>query len=480
MNTTWWFYGSQAAFNKVDKSNFDSLDVGIYYPLKGLSNTEISAMSRSMHKCQGFGRVGTRGKQMEYLELLKGSKGRNDFMGGVNTTWSRVPGGEKIGTMVAKLQKSFDFSDPVKAIPELIEIKKSIEQLAPSYWTIRKMNEINKVIEYTLGLYVEAHTDERFVLPGKATELNIEVTQRNDYPVQLSSIKTMGASLDTTMALDLTFNERYIWTLPIQIDPQISLTNPYWLNEEPELGRFVVNEQTLVGKPENDSPLKAYFNFSIGDEIFSVVKNIVHRRSDPVKAAIYEPLQVVAPAYVNMEEEISIFNGGLSKTVSVTIRASQNELDGILTLDIPEGWKINPESHEFGLEKAGEEKTLQFEVQPPHEASEGTAFPKININDRIYSKSWRQIAYDHIPTQTVMQTAKAKWVNIDIQRVGHRIGYIMGAGDDVPKHLEQVGYQVESVRGGKTGTWPLLNNMMPLCLGIRAYNTLGSAGFLHG
>ena len=70
-NTSWWFYGSRENFAKADKSRLLGVDVGVYYPIKGKSNTEIAAESRSMHKCQGFGSAGTRGSSMEYLEKIK-------------------------------------------------------------------------------------------------------------------------------------------------------------------------------------------------------------------------------------------------------------------------------------------------------------------------------------------------------------------------------------------------------------------------
>ncbi|NJM79620.1 MAG: hypothetical protein HC854_08430, partial [Flavobacterium sp.] len=43
----------------------------VFYPLLGKSNHEIAALSRSQHKCQGFGSTGSRGNETEYLELLK-------------------------------------------------------------------------------------------------------------------------------------------------------------------------------------------------------------------------------------------------------------------------------------------------------------------------------------------------------------------------------------------------------------------------
>ncbi|MBT8272842.1 MAG: PIG-L family deacetylase, partial [Bacteroidia bacterium] len=46
-NTSWWFYGSQENFEKADKSNMLNIDIGVYYPSKGLSNNEIASLASS-------------------------------------------------------------------------------------------------------------------------------------------------------------------------------------------------------------------------------------------------------------------------------------------------------------------------------------------------------------------------------------------------------------------------------------------------
>jgi len=92
-NTSWWFYGSREKFAKADKSKLVAVDVGVYYPIKGKSNTEIAAESRSQHQCQGMGATSSRGRSMEYLEFLAGDQPQKDMFDGINTTWSRLPGG---------------------------------------------------------------------------------------------------------------------------------------------------------------------------------------------------------------------------------------------------------------------------------------------------------------------------------------------------------------------------------------------------
>ena len=67
-----------------------------------------------MHKSQGFGNTGVRGKQTEYLEFLKGDFPQNKLklFDGINTTWSRIEGGDKIGDILYSLEDNFNFTNP--------------------------------------------------------------------------------------------------------------------------------------------------------------------------------------------------------------------------------------------------------------------------------------------------------------------------------------------------------------------------------
>ena len=73
-NTFSWFYKTEEAFKNATEGKLTSVDVGVYYPLKGLSNNEVAALASSQHLCQGFGRLTTRGSQNEYIEFLKGDQ----------------------------------------------------------------------------------------------------------------------------------------------------------------------------------------------------------------------------------------------------------------------------------------------------------------------------------------------------------------------------------------------------------------------
>ncbi|MBK8043575.1 MAG: hypothetical protein IPK21_13510 [Haliscomenobacter sp.] len=175
---------------KADKSNLAQVDAGVYYPALGKSNTEIAAESRSMHKCQGFGSSGVRGSEPEYLELLKGEmpKEKSNLFEGINTTWSRVPGGAPIGALLAKVEAGFSPNHPEASVPQLMQAFRSIEQLPDGYWKRVKLAEIRNGIQACLGLFHEALATEPSATPGEPVTLRVEVIQRLRAPIVLENV----------------------------------------------------------------------------------------------------------------------------------------------------------------------------------------------------------------------------------------------------------------------------------------------------
>ena len=109
-NTSSWFYrGRESEF---DSTGLMKLTIGGYNPLLGKSYTEVAAESRSMHRSQGFGAALSRENTTELLKPIAGEKPNGDLFSGIQTNWSRVPGGEKIGALVQQLSANFKHLAP--------------------------------------------------------------------------------------------------------------------------------------------------------------------------------------------------------------------------------------------------------------------------------------------------------------------------------------------------------------------------------
>ena len=223
-NTSWWFYGSRENFEKADKTNIIEFESGTYYPSYGLSNSEIASLSRSMHKSQGFGSTGSRGSSKEYLEFVKGDfpKDKTNLFDGINTTWTRVEGGEEIGEVLEKVRLNFDFVNPSASVSELINAYNLIQKLENKHWRVQKTKEIKNIIQSCLGLYLEAVTTESSATVGGNVEVNIEAINRSNVEVTLNSVQISFLDVDDKKDIVLKNNERFQYTikdrLPIETD----------------------------------------------------------------------------------------------------------------------------------------------------------------------------------------------------------------------------------------------------------------------
>lgn len=477
-NTSWWFYGSQEKFEKADKSKMLSMDIGVYYPMLGLSNNEIASIASSQHLCQGFGRVTTRGSENEYVELLKGDmpKDKNNVFDGIDTSWSRVKGGEAVGKILYAVEQDFDFKNPSKHIPQLTEAFKLLRTIENEHWKNLKSKELKDIIMAVSGIYLEASSKNPIANPGGQAELVVEVLNRSNSIVTLKSIGVPSLKSLEKKDVLLKNNEKQNFEVSVQIPDDASYTSPYWLNEKGSIGMYKVDDQNLVGKPETPRAIQMDFvlDFDGYEILFS--KPVVHRYGKPDKGEIYRPFEILPMATASFDDKVLIFADGKSKTIPITVKAHADNLKGSLQFCFSERWKVDQEIKPFEIAKKGDVQTLNFILTPPEGEDESYISPIIRIDGKTISEELVTIEYDHVPVQSILLHSEAKVVRLNIQKVGEHIGYIVGAGDEVPKSLEQIGYTVHTVDPGSIGNGTL-KKYDAVVVGIRAYNVVPELKF---
>ncbi len=478
-NTSWWFYGSKEKFAKADKSKLVEVETGSYYPNLGLSNGEIAALSRSMHKSQGFGNTGIRGSQIEYLEFLKGDfpKNKSNLFDGINTTWTRIEGGKVIGSILNSLEKDFNFKNPSEMIPTLMEAYQLIQQLPEDHWKAIKLEEIKSIIADCAGLYLEAVASEQRVSPRGNISVTIEAINRSNTVIKLGSVRSPIVSFPSTlMATPLKKDTKYTLESTEYTFSETTFSTPYWLKEEGTIGMYKVTDKNLIGLPERMMRFPITFSLTIEGVSIDISKNLLYKYNDPVKGEVYQPFDVLPEVTSSIPEKVIVFSTNDAKQIPVIIKAGKDDINGTVTLQHPSNWTVTPTQQEFTLAKKGEEKTVFFTVQPPANQSEGLLQPKIQIGDKTFDKELVEIAYNHIPYQSVLLPSQAKAVHISLQKKGESIGYIKGAGDAIPESLAQIGYQVTTVVPSEI-TSEKLQEFDAIVVGIRAYNTVPELAF---
>ncbi|HUH45624.1 MAG TPA: hypothetical protein VLZ54_00615, partial [Arenibacter sp.] len=476
-NTSWWFYGSEEKFKKADKSTMVGLDVGVYYPLKGLSNNEIAALASSQHRCQGFGRLSSRGSENEYLEFLKGDlpDDPKNIFDGIDTSWSRVEGGAAVGKILYPIEANFNFTDPAEHLPQLIAGYKALLKVADPHWRKTKLKELENIILSVSGLYLEASASEPNANPGGTVTVQIEAINRSNTPILLRKISILEKP-GNDRAIPLRENKRELIQMELKIPENTPYSNPYWLNEKWAMGMYKVDDQQLIGKPETPAPIIVTFDLEFDGFPIPIKKPVVYRYSRPDKGELYQPFAILPEATAGFKDKVIVFSNGDPKEVPITIKAQKDNIEGQIKLDVGKGWQVDQEIKPFKIAKKGDQQIVRFQLIPPTTENEDYITPTIQIDGRKITKELITIDYDHVPKQSVLLPSESKVVRLNINKVGDQIGYINGAGDEIPKSLEQIGYKV-TVIDPKTIQLGSLKKYDAVVVGIRAYNVVGELQF---
>ena len=469
-NTGVWSFRSQEEFEAHGKELL-KIDVGGYNPLLGKSYPEIAALSRSMHKSQGFGASGSRGSAIEYLKHTKGAKANQDLLEGVTTSWARVKGAEKVKSYIQKAIDSFDPNNPAAVVPALLVVQQQLDKLPDGYWKRVKSREVQEAIQGALGLFLEVTASDYAAAPGEQVKLQVEAINRSSIPVTLESVNYIFASKEDKLLKKLGNNELYKYSYDAVLPATAVYSQPYWLRNEGTLGMFAVDDQLKVGLPVNGPGAEVQFKMNVAGSPMTFTVPVVYKMTDPVEGEVYRPFVVTPPVFVNLAEKVYMFADQKQKFVQVVVKAGKENINGQVKLELPKGWRIEPASFPFDLKLKGAEQTVLFTVYPPEGQQETELKALATVDGKTYSKGLNVINYNHIPAQTTFPEATAKAVKLDLKKKGERIGYIMGAGDEVPVSLQQIGYDVTILKDEDLSN----NNLQKydaIIVGIRAYNTL--------
>jgi len=477
-NVSWWFFGGKDKFEKVDKSNYVNLETGAYYPLIGKSNQEIAALSRSRHKSQGFGSTGERGDDMEYLELIKGDalKDKQNLFEGIDTSWNRVKGGKPIGDAISAILKSYDFKNPAASVPALVKVYSQLSKLEDGYWKKLKLQELKEVIATCSGLYLEAIAEQQSVTPGSILKVRWEAINRSAVPMSLKSLTVLPENTVTAQNLPLANNVGQGTTIDVQLPKSMPYTSPYWLTEKGTSGMYKVTDQQKIGKADIIRELAIDYTIDVNGVTIPFERSIVFKVNDPVKGEVYEPLDVIPAVTTRITNKVQLFTDTKKQAVNIKIKAGQDNCKGSLRFELPQGWLVSPASIPFDLKTKGSETMVSFEVIPPENPMEATGKSIATINGEEFDREQTIIDYPHIAPQNVLLPSTAKLSKVDLKIKGQKIAYVMGAGDNIPESLKQMGYEVtllkpEAINPG------ILTTFDAVIIGIRAYNVLDGMAF---
>jgi len=455
----------------INPDTLIKINLGDYNNLLGRSYTEISAESRSMHKSQGFGASGIRENIYNYFLQLEGEPAKQNLFDGIDLSWNRVKGSQKVSMLLKKTEEEFDFENPANILPLLTYAYFELQKLDDKYWVEIKSRELINVIKSCAGIWAEAVTDENLLSPGGETKVTAGFVVRSDIPVILKSVEIDYQLSDSTLNSNMVQGEMVTIERTILIPEDAKYSQPYWLAEGNHKDIYIVEDQSLIGQPKTDYPLYAKFVTDINGVEIDFEIPVYYRENDRVKGEVYKRVEIVPEAVIDFDRNLYLIKNGEIKELTVIVKSIKGKLYGKVSLKSQEGWDILPKSYGVEFFSKGEEKEFKFYISPESNSHSTIVKAEIEIGDKVLSKGLVTLDYPHIQPQTILPVAQTRILKLNLQKkTVKNIAYVIGSGDKIPDLLKDLGFKVD-VFNKEPLTPELLKNYDVVITGIRAYNT---------
>ena len=501
---------------------------GQYNPLLGLTYAQVSSRGLGHQKSQNGG-TGLAQAEAEtslyhrFASLVPVSEKESSFFDGIDVSLMGIAslaqaddssvikqGLYQITAVVDKAMKDFSPHHPeaiastlaegLEATNNLIEKVSSSDLSADSKYDVThelkiKQTQFENALAESLGISVLATVAPdkeptgpfarffrnpetfRVAIPGQEFWVKVHATNPTEVPVQLETIvletppgeswtvdpgKQTGGTLKGNQSRDVRF--------AVHGAPKAGFTRPYFTRPDIEQAYYDIQDSKYLNLSALPYPLSARLQFSFNRvpfELSQVVQSIT-RLTGP--GAVAEPL-IVGPAIsVSVAPQAGIVPlSATSFDLSVTVHSNvKGPATGTVKLDLPEGW-MAPEQ-QFSTAKDGEDQTLTFRVIPARLEEKPYAITAVaTYNGQEYKEGYHTVGYPALRPYNLYRPSTYRRTGLDVKVApGLNVGYVVGAGDDVPQSLASLGINVHFLTAADLASGNL-SKFDAIILGVRAY-----------
>lgn len=480
-NTSIWWYERMGI--EIDESKLYKMDVGTYNPLLGLSYNSLASKARSQHRSQGFGDLIDRGEYLEYFEHLAGDSAKSNILEGIDFTWYRFGNynlASKANKLIDAIVSAYNPGNPAQSIPMLAQLKNLVADISDPKWQALMGQRIDEIISQCAGLWCEVLVDQYYASPGDSLIFTLQAVKRSGTVVKTKFVDFGEFTYHIEEPTELPLNVlTQVLSRKVRIDTKdYGYSQPYWLVNPPHGGLHQVENAEWIGLAEHRPFHMAKVLFEVNGTSVEVQVPITYKWEDRALGEQRRPLEIRPKVCINFQEEVLVATAGKDIELVVKVLVNSDYLLANLRLEAPTGWAISPANVEIEADYRGEIILVPLRLSPGANAQNGTLKAFVDEEGQVYNQSMMRVEQPHIPPQVLFPEASCHLVYVGISPKAQAIGYIMGAGDEMPNALRQLGYEVSLLDPDKIDLG-ILTAYQTIVLGVRAYNTLENMNYLH-
>jgi len=265
-------------------------------------------------------------------------------------------------------------------------------------------------------------------------------------------------------------------TFRVTVAKDAAYTRPYWHRDDPERDAInTIDDPRYVTLPFPPPPLQAHANYTLNGKPGEAHAVVMVRYKEPAAGEVERAL-AVAPAFSVMLEpgaQVIPTHGDAVCRVKVAVSSNLPGIaQGTLRVEVPAGWRAEPASAVLKFHERGEKQKAEFKVFHDGLTESRTQIRAVfEAAGSKYSEGYSVVTREDLNTFYYYQPAVQRVSVVDVKvPAGLKVGYIMGAGDDIPAVLQQIGMNVTAIAPEKLASEDL-SRYGTIVLGIRAYDT---------
>ena len=360
-----------------------------------------------------------------------------------------------------------------------------------------KWSEMGKAIGLVMGVSLHVVVDapvgsspeDAFMaVPGRTFEVTARLSAGDRSTINPSITLLLPQGWNSKVLTGETEGNGVVMRFKVYVPPSAQLTRPYWHRNDPETEALnIIDDAQYQELPFPPPPVKALG--LIGNPGAGAMSAMCMVRYKDASGAIAERPLAVAPAFsvlLDPGEQVIPTEDGPQSIVKVDMSSNLESAtlpkthwagdpekdEGVLRVEVPEGWRVEPTERQLEFHERGERESSDFKVLPGNR-KEGRKEIRAAFKSghRNYEEGYSVVTREDLGTFYYYQPAAQRVSVVDVKVPKDlKVGYVMGAGDEIPTVLEQIGMDVTLIPAEKLSTEDL-SRYQTIVLGIRAYDT---------
>jgi len=336
------------------------------------------------------------------------------------------------------------------------------------------------------------------VSPGQNIELIAKLHNRSKYWITVSNaaieqhedwVRKSHAEQRTVAP-----GEDYDANFFVHIPSNAPISRPFFRRENPQTESVMEAEPGYLDAPMPPNPLRVRIEYEIGDHrgLHSPAPEFLKKHSNQPRMgwiagdALVQFVDdhgetrklalAITPAFsMDLEPAERIVPVADGKTLTADVHVKSNLSGtpaGTLHLSLPPGWSAQPAAVKVNLAQRGDTQDFSFKLSPSI-LSEGHARVHAILENggKEYAEGYTLVTREDLGSMYYFEPAiqHVSIVDVNVPK-DLKVGYIMGAGDDIPNVLQQIGMNITLIPAEKI-TSQDLSPFGTIVLGVRAYDT---------